>query len=200
MRRPDPEGGSGRSSSRAGMSLYKGGPMEHGKKINALELALTNELNEREFYLRHAERTRNELGRTMFRQLADDETEHYARLKKLRESWSQKGAWPETVDAGLKQASIRQTMQDLIAKTSSTQETDRDDLEALKVASAFEAKGMEAYGAIARDMTDAREKAFFELLASMEREHYLAVKDVEEYLLDPQAWHARRERHGLDGA
>lgn len=174
--------------------------MELGEKINALELALTNEMNEREFYLRHAERTRNELGRTMFRQLADDEAEHYARLKKLHESWSQMGAWPETVDAGLKQASIRQAMQDLIEKTSSAQEADRDDLEALKVASAFEAKGMEAYGAIARDMTDAREKAFFELLASMEREHYLAVKDVEEYLLDPQAWHARRERHGLDGA
>jgi rubrerythrin len=39
--------------------------MELGEKINALELALTNEMNEREFYLRHAERTRNELGRTM---------------------------------------------------------------------------------------------------------------------------------------
>jgi rubrerythrin len=174
--------------------------MEHGQKISALELALTNELNEREFYLRHAERTRNDLGRTMFRQLADDEAEHYARLKDLHENWSRKGAWPETVDAGLKQAAIRQTMQDLIAKTTSAQEADRDDLDALKVASAFEVKGMEAYGALARDMTDARGKAFFELLASMEREHYLAIKDMEEYLLDPQAWHARHERHGLDGA
>lgn len=174
--------------------------MDEKQRLGALEMALENESNEREFYLKHAERTRNQLGKAMFLQIADDELEHYARLKELHQKWSAQGRWPDALDLSVKGTTIREKMRELIAQASGSPETDDDDLEALKVASAFEARGAEAYGELARGVADPREKAFFELLSGIEREHYLALKDAQEYFLDPSSWFTRRERHGLDGA
>ena len=57
--------------------------MDDKERLNALEVALNNETREREFYLKNAERTKNPLGKTMFKQIAADELEHYTRLKEL---------------------------------------------------------------------------------------------------------------------
>ena len=66
-------------------------------RLNALEVALNNETKERKFYLKHAERTSHPLGKLMFQQIADDELEHYERLKQLHEKWEKGGQWPETL-------------------------------------------------------------------------------------------------------
>ena len=51
-----------------------------------------------------------------------------------------------------------------------------------------------------RDSVDnPKEKAFFSLLAQIENEHYLSLKDVEEFLTDPVSYYRRMEHHGLDG-
>ena len=44
--------------------------MENKEKLEALELALTNEEKERDFYLAHARRTKDALGRQMFESIA----------------------------------------------------------------------------------------------------------------------------------
>ncbi|HPR04108.1 MAG TPA: ferritin family protein [Deltaproteobacteria bacterium] len=173
--------------------------MDEKQRMSALEMALENETNEREFYLRQAGRTRNALGKAMFLHMADDELEHYTRLKELHGKWSEQGRWPDAVALGVRGTAIREKMLELIDKAAGAPETDDDDMQALRTAAAFEAKGVEAYTALARGTSDAKEKAFFELLAGMEREHYLAVKDAQEYLEDPSAWFTKKERHGLDG-
>ena len=53
------------------------------KRMNALAFALENEEKEREFYLAQARKTRNMAGKNMFKQIADEEKEHYEMLKKL---------------------------------------------------------------------------------------------------------------------
>ena len=58
--------------------------MNRKARLNALETALNNEMRERAFYLRHAARTKNPVGRAMFQQIGDEEIEHYERLKELR--------------------------------------------------------------------------------------------------------------------
>ena len=50
--------------------------MGENERLNALEIALGNEKREREFYLKHAQRTRNQVGKAMFQQIADEELEH----------------------------------------------------------------------------------------------------------------------------
>jgi rubrerythrin len=47
--------------------------MNDRERLDALETALGNEMKEREFYLRNADRTQNPLGKAMFRRIAEDE-------------------------------------------------------------------------------------------------------------------------------
>ncbi|HVN71685.1 MAG TPA: ferritin family protein [Desulfomonilia bacterium] len=174
--------------------------MDEKQRFDALETALQNELNEREFYLKHASRTNNAIGRSMFLRIADDELEHYQRLKELHAAWKRKDKWPDTVPLTVKTTNILSVLKELIRKAGESPEADRDDLEAIRIAADFETKGNEAYLALSKSVTDNKEKAFFELLASMEREHYLSLKDAEEYFKDPASWFTRKEHHGLDGA
>jgi rubrerythrin len=71
--------------------------MDQKEQLNALEVALNNEMREREFYLKHARRSKNALGRRMFQQIGDDELEHYQRLKDLHQKWEKQQRWPESL-------------------------------------------------------------------------------------------------------
>ncbi|HQI01509.1 MAG TPA: ferritin family protein [Deltaproteobacteria bacterium] len=174
--------------------------MDQSERINALELALNNEKNEREFYLEHAGRTKNPLGRVMFQQIADDELEHYTRLKELHEKWEKAEKWPESVPLAVKQTDIGSTTKSMLKKLDVKEESDADYLKAVEIAVEFEARGMNLYTTLKDEVSDPREKAFFALLAGIEREHYLSLRDVEEFLKDPEGWLRRTERHTLDGA
>jgi len=174
--------------------------MDEDQRLDALEVALNNEMKEREFYLNHADKTRNPVGRAMFIQIADDELEHYERLKDLHAKWRTKDTWPETIPLTVKQTNVQTLLKDLIRKVEDMPGADDDDLEAIEVATRFEAKGAEMYTELSSASTDPKEKAFFALLAGIEREHFLSLKDTEEYLKDPSSWFTRKEHHGLDGA
>lgn len=174
--------------------------MDEDQRLDALEVALNNEMKEREFYLNHADKTRNPVGRAMFIQIADDELEHYERLKDLHEKWRTKDTWPETIPLTVKQTNVQTLLKDLVRKVEDMPEADDDDLEAIEVATRFEAKGAEMYTELSSASKDPKEKAFFALLAGIEREHFLSLKDTEEYLKDPSSWFTRKEHHGLDGA
>jgi rubrerythrin len=174
--------------------------MDKSQRLNALEVALNNEMNEREFYLNHARRTGNPVGKAMFNQIADDELEHYERLKALHEKWEKNERWPETVPLVVSETNVKNVLDRVVEKSRNMPQADTDDLAALEVATSFEAKGVDLYNSLSDSSTDPREKAFFKLLAGIEREHYLSLKDTEEYLKDPDSWFAKKERHGLDGA
>jgi rubrerythrin len=182
------------------ITLTKGERMDNKQRLDALEVALKNEMNEREFYLKHAGRTRNAVGKAMFKLIADDELEHYQRLKALHEKWEKDHKWPETVPLTVKQTNVKTLLDEVIRKVDEMPEADDDDLVAIDTATKFEAKGSELYTELSNASSDPREKAFFTLMAGMEREHYLSLKDAEEYLKDPSSWFTKKEHHGLDGA
>ena len=81
--------------------------MNEKDRLNALEVALNNEMKEREFYLKNAKRTKNPLGKAMFQQIGDDELEHYERLKQLQQKWKKQGKWPETVPLKVKDTIVK---------------------------------------------------------------------------------------------
>jgi len=174
--------------------------MTDTNRLNALEVALNNELKEREFYLKNAERTANPLGQAMFRQIADDELEHYQRLKELHEKWSRDERWPDTLPLSVQGTRIKDTLESVIRDVADMPPGDDDDLAALRVAIEFESKGEAFYRALRDQAEEAGIKSFFDLLAGIEREHYLALTKAEEFLLDPAAYYTATERPGLDGA
>lgn len=171
-----------------------------GERIKALEVALNNESRERDFYLRHKERTRNPHGKSMFASIAKDEDEHYQRILELHERLRKEGQWPETVPIKVKDTEVKSLMQKLVEAVDISAPIDKDDLEAVKIAIDFESKGEAFYRELAKSIDNLAEKKFYELLASMEREHLLSLKDTLEYFQDPAGWFRVKERHHIDGA
>jgi rubrerythrin len=174
--------------------------MNEKERLNALEVALNNEMREREFYLKNAERTKNPLGKKMFQQIGDDELEHYERLKQLHQKWEKKEKWPETVPLKVKDTIVKDILVDFVKKVDKTEKGDANDLEAIRIALDFEAKGAKYYAELRDAVTNPKEKQFFDLLSRMENEHYLSLKDTEEYFIDPASWYRKMEHHTLDGA
>ncbi|MDD5711458.1 MAG: ferritin family protein [Smithellaceae bacterium] len=170
------------------------------ERLNALEVALANELREREFYLANASRTANPVGAAMFRKIADEETEHYERLKELHAVWTRQQLWPETLPLQVKGTAVKGMLQELLKKAAEMPPADSDDLAAIHKAADFEAKGESHYAKLRDGSGDEKEKAFFALLVSIEHEHYQSLKDTEEYFLDPVSWFRKQENTILDGA
>lgn len=169
-------------------------------RLNALEVALANELKEHEFYLKNAERTANPAGKAMFAQIAAEELEHYERLKQLSEKWSKNQKWPETVPLKVKQTNVAAVLKGMAIKSSGMSQGDADDLKAVETAIEFEANGAIFYAKLRDECTDPQEKAFFNLLADIEHEHFVSLKETEEFLKEPASWYRKREGAGLDGA
>jgi rubrerythrin len=174
--------------------------MNEKERLNALEVALNNETREREFYLKNAKRTKNPLGKKMFQQIGDDELEHYERLKQLHQKWVKQEKWPETVPLKVKNTVVKDILNEFLNKADEKSKGDANDLEAVRIALEFEAKGAKFYAEIRDSVTHPKEKEFFDLLSKMENEHYLSLKDTEEYFIDPQSWYRKMEHHTLDGA
>jgi rubrerythrin len=173
--------------------------MNEKDRLNALEVALNNEMREREFYLKNAKRSKNPLGKAMFQQIGDDELEHYERLKQLHQKWNQKEKWPATVPLKVKDTIVKDVLLDFLKRVDKTAKSDVDDLQAVRTAIDFEAKGAKYYAQLRDDVSDPKEKQFFDLLSRIENEHYLSLKDTEEYLTDPTSWYRKMEHHTFDG-
>jgi len=169
------------------------------ERLNALEMALKNEMTERAFYLKNAERTSNPLGKAMFAQIAEEELEHYERLSQLAEIWKKDQKWPETIPLKVKETAVKAVF-GAAAKGGVKAAGDDDDLKAVRVAIDFEAKGAEFYAVLRDQSSDPKEKAFFELMANIEHEHFTSLKDTEEYFVNPEGWFRKQESTGLDGA
>lgn len=167
--------------------------------ISALEAALKNELNEHKFYVRHAERTTNPAGKSMFMQIATEEMEHYEVLKQIFELWEKDRKWPGSVPLKVRESSVGNVLKGILKKAEKVTAGDRDDLAALREAIEFEADGCTSYARLRDECTNPAEKEFFNLMANIEHDHYVSLKETEELLTDPASWYRKMEKGGLDG-
>ena len=170
------------------------------ERIKSLETALDNELWERNFYLKHSERTSHPLGKSMFKTIAEDESEHYQRILELHRKLTEAGKWPEDLPLTVKKTPVRSVLKKVVDAVGTAAQADSDDVAAVKIAIDFETKGEKFYQALHDAAEDSREKAFFGMLAGLEREHRLSLEDTLEYFEDPEGWFLMKEKHHLDGA
>ena len=169
------------------------------RRMAALQVALNNEMKEHEFYLKNAVKTKHPVGKAMFQQIAGEELEHYERLKQIHENWKNENKWPETVPLEVKETIVRNILRDAVQKAPKTAKGDPDDLNAIRIAIEFEANSAEFYANLRDNVSDQKEKTFFNLLADIEHEHYVTLKDTEEYMTDPVSWFRIKEKTSLDG-
>ena len=115
--------------------------MDDKGRLDALEVALNNEMREREFYLKNAQRTKNPVGKAMFQQIGDEELEHYERLKRLHAEWAKAGKWPESLPLAVNNTIIKDVLVGILKTVDAKAESDANDLEAVRTAIDFEEKG-----------------------------------------------------------
>jgi len=168
-------------------------------RIKSIQIALENELQERDFYLQQSKRTKNPVGRRMFSRIAEDEAEHYNRLVELHAKFSQQGKWPETIMAVVKGTNVMKSLIEAARHADKTSSPDNDDRQALQIAIDFETKGYNFYSALSQNAATPSEKDFFTCLASIEREHLNSLKETLLFFEDPATWFAQHEKPGLDG-
>lgn len=169
------------------------------KRIKALEVALNNESRERDFYLKHAERTSNPFGKIMFESIAKDEDEHYQRILELHQKLKEEGKWPETIPLKVKGTDMKSILKRVVESVDTSAKADTDDMKAVEIALDFEVRGENFYRELRDSVDNPVEKEFYAMLASMEREHRLSLEDTLEYFKDPEGWYRMKERHHLDG-
>ncbi len=169
-------------------------------RIKALEVALNNEARERDFYLKHKERSTNAHGKGMFGTIANDESEHYQRILEVHKRLQQEGRWPETVPIKVKGTDIKGVLQKLVDAVDTGSKADTDDLKAVEIAIDFETQGEKFYRDLAGSVENPVEKKFYEFLSGIEREHLLSLKDTYDYFKDPAGWYRMKEHHHIDGA
>lgn len=168
-------------------------------KIKALNVALENELRERDFYLAQSEKTGNPVGKKMFLQIAAEEDEHYRRLQIMHQELSRQGKWPDTVSNIVGTSNILETFKKIASLAEKTPEASRDDIEALNIAIQFEEKAHGFYTGLSAAAETGAEKEFFKLLASVEWEHLLTLKESLLFFENPADWFAEHEKSQLEG-
>ncbi len=168
-------------------------------EVKSIEIALENELRERDFYLEHSRRTQNPLGKEMFASIAEDENEHYTRLKDLHEQMLRLGTWPETIPATVADTSIRDIIKNIPKLADTSARSDTDDIQAVKTAIDLETKGYEFYSRLADNAGTPAAAEFFRHLARIEREHCTSLKESLLFFENPQAWFEQNEKPHFEG-
>ncbi|OQX84364.1 MAG: hypothetical protein B6D63_04870 [Candidatus Latescibacteria bacterium 4484_7] len=174
--------------------------MNKDEKLEALNLALTNEKKEKEFYLMHAGRTKNKIGKDMFLSIAADEDVHYNKLLELYGKLEERGKWPEDFEATMSSSKLGVIIDRVINEAANSGEVDAEDERAVEIAIDFEREAEDFYKKLAGKAENDSERDFFDMLASFEREHRLSLEDTLDYFRDPQEWLERKGGRHLDGA
>ena len=172
---------------------------EQDRTLAALEIAIQMEIDGKEFYLKAAQDSSNELGKELLQSLASEEDIHRQKFEEIYESIRSRKAWPVTdfkPDGGKK---LRTVFANSMEKTGYVTQSLATELDAVQAAMDMENKTYDFYKKQVDTATYAAEKDFYEALAVQERAHHQVLLDYYEYLKDPAGWFVRTEHPSLDG-
>lgn len=163
--------------------------------LEALTQAMQVEVEGRDFYLKAADRTQDQSGKAMFRSLAADETEHYAKLKKAFDHLSSSGQWLRKEEM-ISRPAARWAMPEIfpVKKAGRLVSAAADDVEALQTALKAERASYDAYAGNRDKADDPDAKALFAYLAEEERGHYEILDAALQYLGDTASFFLIEEK------
>ncbi len=160
--------------------------------VDALSTALKAEMAGHVFYKRAAEIVTDEMGKGVFRHLADEELQHIEAVKAVVESLNKGEGWMSYEEAlkagspyGQKEASLKFPEEnELIEKLA----TDQSDQKAVSIAIENEENAVEFYGGLLKEAELPAEKVFLTKLLEMEKEHLKVLRWEYESLLKTGFW------------
>ncbi|MGB9300674.1 MAG: ferritin family protein [Anaerolineae bacterium] len=158
--------------------------------LSVLREAVHNELDGRAMYLQAAERTTDELGKSMFRSFAKEEDQHIHILQVQYAKVNETGDWIDLEaarnaprDPGLilfpqEESEVKQIVPE-----------GTSDLEALKLAMDFEQRAVRLYEKAAADSGNPTSQSFYRGLAEWEGTHYRILDNSYDYLAIKGEWY-----------
>jgi rubrerythrin len=158
--------------------------------LSVLRQAIRNELDGKTMYIQAGERTKNELGKAMFRSFAREEEEHLHILQVQYAEVSESGEWVD-VEAARKEPrdpnlvlfpQEEGKVKEIIPEGAS-------DLEALRIAIDFERRAVQMYEQAASETDDPAAQTFYRDLAQWEGTHYEILDNSHDYLANKGEWY-----------
>ena len=165
----------------------------------ALKTAIQMEIDGKAFYLKTSQTSKNELGKSLLKKLADEEDIHRKVFENIYRDISAKQGWPETkvsFDGGQGLRTIFSRAMEAMAKDTKSIPTEID---AVEKAMEMENKTYDFYKKRVGLAAFAGEKEFYEKIAAQEKEHHRVLLDYFEFLKNPASWFAVKEHPAVDG-
>ncbi len=172
---------------------------EQKKTLQALQTAIQMEIDGKEFYRKASQKSNNEMGKELLKQLAEEEDIHRQKFEEIYEAMRDKKAWLKIdyhPDGGRRLRTIFARATEEIGAAAKVLSTE---LDAVQTAINMESKTYDFYKAQSKKTTHDVTRDFYEALATQEREHQLVLLDYHEYLKDPAGWFVSKEHPSLDG-
>ncbi len=167
--------------------------------LAALKAAVQMEIDGKEYYLKAAGASTNELGKKLLTKLAAEEDLHRKTFENIYATLSRKEGWPESRvphDGG---KGLKTVFSEAIRGMGRDYQAIPTEMDAIQTAMKMENKTYDFYKKQAAAASYDGEKEFYEDLAAQEAEHHSALLDYFEFLKDPADWFTQKEHHSLDG-
>ncbi|HWR68681.1 MAG TPA: ferritin family protein [Desulfomonilia bacterium] len=169
------------------------------KTLAIIEEVLESERREVAFFRRLSERIKSPLGKAVFKDYADKGKEHCRNLKDLHAELASKLS-----PAGQNRAADVTVMdfddyEEKLSRSMDRALADFDDLTAIDIAARFVRKTTRFISKSYEAVKDPAHKDLIKSIELAERENFLHLKNIEEYLKNPHGWFREKEHHGLDG-
>jgi rubrerythrin len=171
---------------------------EQDKTITAIQTAIQMEIDGKDFYTKASRDSKNEAGKKLMAQLAQEEDIHRKVFTDIFESIRNKKGWPEVdfkPDGG-------QGIKTVFAKAIENAELEEKDLntelETITTARKMEGRTYDFYMQQSQVASEPAEKELYRKLAAQEQAHNLALADYYEYLKNPAGWFVKKEHPSLE--
>jgi rubrerythrin len=159
----------------------------------SVETAVKMETDAMKFYHEAAQRTSHPFAKRMFEGFIKDENRHLKMLNEILKGLDLK------IEKVRPKSEIKTVFSELKEQMMSRVSASTDEMEAVKVALDFEAKGYEFYRKAAADASDDKEKKLLSALADEEQEHYSILQNTYSFLKDTGNWFMWEEQGILEG-
>lgn len=172
---------------------------EQEKTLAVLQTAIQMEIDGKEFYLKAAGESGNELGRKLLQSLAAEEDIHQQKFREIYQAIQGKNTWPATDFQPQGGKGLRTVFAQATEQIGSDVQAAATELEAVQTAMAMENNSHDYYQEQAGTAGYPAEKEFYQTLAGEEKEHSLILLDYYEFLKNPAGWFVGKEHPSLDG-
>jgi rubrerythrin len=169
------------------------------KTLEALQIATQMEIDGKQYYLKAAQESSNEIGKKLMESLAREEDTHRLKFEEIYNAIQSKKAWPTTdfqPDGGKR---LRTLFVKATEEISSNTRVPATELDAIRTAMDMENKTYDFYKSQSKNASYDAEREFYDTISEEEREHHLILLDYYEYLKDPAGWFVSKEHPSLDG-